>query len=419
MNKTKSVVGKDLLRQWFLKPVMDLEIIGKRHEAIQYFLKFSGDVVEEIRENLKFVKNTKRILNRMREAKASVNDWSNLYKSLYCCKTISEIMYDVDENSTASIVNEYNQAFNDPIVRVLQAISKIVDFKESKTQNRLVIMEGVNSELDNRRQTYDSLDAFLDLVAQQEASNLPENFPFAIKTVYYPQIGFLIVVPRNDETEDQLQYFQQFGLRYHFSSDRSLYFKNASMDELDQEVGDIHHLIIEQETTISVKLERFILQFSESINKLNDVTAKLDCILSMVICCSEFNLSLPIMTKDPVLQIKEGRNVLQELTVDTFIPNDTNMGRCIQIVTGANSSGKSCYLKQVGLIVFMAHIGSFIPAAPDSVIGIVDRIMTRIQTQDSISVNQSSFAIDLLQMKTMVDYSSHRSLLLIGMLSLL
>ena len=118
------------------------------------------------------------------------------------------------------------------------------------------------------------------------------------------------------------------------------------------------------------------------------------------------------------LQVVKNSSIMSthELSVDTFIPNDTCMSSCLQIVTGPNSSGKSCYLKQVGLIVFMAHIGSFIPASSTSTIGIVDRIMTRIQSHDSISTSQSTFATDLLQMKGMVDYSTERSLLLIGKL---
>ncbi|KAF0974817.1 hypothetical protein FDP41_006291 [Naegleria fowleri] len=412
MNKTKSSVGKDLLRQWFLKPVMDVNIIQKRHDAIDFFNKFTMDVLDEIRENLKYVKNTKRILARMREAKATVNDWSNLYKTLYCCKNISEILFEMAENSKVDVIEEFLSSCNQPVVKVLQAISKIVDFKESRTQNRLVIMSGVNSELDNRRQTYESLDTFLDLVAQQESGSLPQDFPFSFKAVYYPQLGFLLVVDKTPEANN-FENFEDHGLRFHFASDRSLYFKNATMDELDSEVGDIHHLIIEQETSIAVKLEKYVLQFQDQINKLNDVCAKLDCILSLTVCSTDFNLSRPRMVQEPILKIIEGRNILQELTVDTIIPNDTNLSECIQIVTGPNNSGKSCYLKQVGLIVFMAHIGSFTPASQDSVIGITDRIMTRIQSQDSISVNQSTFAIDLLQMKGMIDYSTPRSLLLI------
>lgn len=333
MNKTKSSVGKDLLRQWFLKPVMDVNIIQKRHDAIDFFNKFTMDVLDEIRENLKYVKNTKRILARMREAKATVNDWSNLYKTLYCCKNISEILFEMAENSKVDVIEEFLSSCNQPVVKVLQAISKIVDFKESRTQNRLVIMSGVNSELDNRRQTYESLDTFLDLVAQQESGSLPQDFPFSFKAVYYPQLGFLLVVDKTPEANN-FENFEDHGLRFHFASDRSLYFKNATMDELDSEVGDIHHLIIEQETSIAVKLEKYVLQFQDQINKLNDVCAKLDCILSLTVCSTDFNLSRPRMVQEPILKIIEGRNILQELTVDTIIPNDTNLSECIQIVTG-------------------------------------------------------------------------------------
>ncbi|KAL9652174.1 hypothetical protein ABK040_013943 [Willaertia magna] len=410
MNKTKSVVGKELLRQWFLKPVMDIEVLRGRYTAIEYFMQFSSDFNEELRENLKYMKNTKRILKRMREAKASVNDWTNLWKSLYCCKTIFEILVEGNAEDKIDIVKDIYNGFGGNIMRVLEAISKVIDFNESKTNNRVTVSPGVNRNLDKLRETYDSLDNFLTLVAEQEIVSFPEGF-YEFSVVYLPQIGFLLSFAKNEETENQSN-MEQFGLQFHFTTDKCVYYKNHTVRELDESIGDIHHIIIDTETEIIVKLERFVLNYETDINKLNDAMAKLDCILSMVFCACEMNFTKPELSSEPILDIKEGRNPLQELTVDTFIANDTFLNGGIQIVTGANNSGKSCYLKQVGLIVFLAHIGSFVPAS-SAKIGIVDRIMTRIQSQDSISVNQSSFAIDLLQIKAMVDYASPKSLLLI------
>lgn len=116
-----------------------------------------------------------------------------------------------------------------------------------------------------------------------------------------------------------------------------------------------------------------------------------------------------------MIYIENGRNPVQEMAVNTFIPNDTsvktNESR-VNIITGPNNSGKSVYLRQVGHIVFMAHIGSFVPA-DSCTIGLTDRIMSRMQSHDSISVHQSTFATDLLQINAMTKDATERSLLLI------
>jgi DNA mismatch repair protein MSH5 len=146
----------------------------------------------------------------------------------------------------------------------------------------------------------------------------------------------------------------------------------------------------------------------------------------------EFNYSCPSITEENVLYISNGRHPLQELCVESsFIPNDTAMaygkyflivslcnttgkGRegTAKLLTGPNFSGKSVFLKQVALITFMAHIGCFVPASA-ALIGITDKIYTRIHSRESISTGLSSFMIDLQQIVNMLNNATGRSLLII------
>ena len=94
LNRTKSKIGKTLLRNWFMQPLRDRSSLNKRLDSIQYFFDNPGsELVNEIRENLKHIKDTKLILKRIREVKTSTNDWINLYKSLYCFKNLYEICF--------------------------------------------------------------------------------------------------------------------------------------------------------------------------------------------------------------------------------------------------------------------------------------------------------------------------------------
>lgn len=138
----------------------------------------------------------------------------------------------------------------------------------------------------------------------------------------------------------------------------------------------------------------------------------------------------PQMTTDNILHIEEGRHPLQELTVPTYIANDCSLiggsgkdnvdeattneetGASMLIMTGPNYSGKSVYLKQNALVVYLAHVGSFVPAER-AIIGLTDKILTRIATRESVSRNQSAFMIDLEQIARTTSLSTHRSLLIL------
>jgi DNA mismatch repair protein MSH5 len=144
-------------------------------------------------------------------------------------------------------------------------------------------------------------------------------------------------------------------------------------------------------------LEEYVIKYFGEISCIIDVIAELDCLLSFTICAKEYNYTRPTMTKQNILNIVNGRNPLQEICVNTFIPNDTNVDSDsrINIITGPNSSGfhfrfnflrKSVYLKQIALIVYMAHLGSFCPC-DKALIGLTDKIFTRIQSYYIYSFN--------------------------------
>jgi len=442
LNKTKSKIGRDLLRQWFLQPLMDVEEINQRMNGVQFFSQpYNTELTNELRDSLKHMKNTKAMLKRIKEVKASVNDWSNLYKTLYCFKTIYELC-SVDDNLLSQVpaIHRLVKAMNQDILGNLQVMSTAIDFKESKAVNRIVILPGIDEELDEKKETYNGLDRFLSLVADQEAGLLPDDFP-PFNIVYYPQLGYLIAIQRTETNETSPEIL---GVEFSFMSSECLYYKNKTMHDLDEEVGDVHGQILEIESCIVRNIEKYVLNSSESVARVSEVCAELDCLISLAIVAKENCYVRPSITKSNHLEIEQGRHPLQELTVSTFIPNDTHIvisppssskkqhylnlmddenandhdeqedisSDRVNLITGANNSGKTVYLKQVGLIVYMAHIGSFVPAQR-AVIGLTDQIMTRIQSHDSVSVHQSTFAVDLLQMNHMTTACTERSLLLI------
>lgn len=173
---------------------------------------------------------------------------------------------------------------------------------------------------------------------------------------------------------------------------------------LDKEIEIMHELI------------SFTLTHSAKLVELTNISSELDCVLSLAEAAKRLNYSRPVLTEERVIKIKEGRHPLQELCVDIFIPNDVDMSpqnrSQITFLTGPNYSGKSVYLKQIALITYLAHIGSFVPAQ-EAVVGLTDMIFTRIQSQESVSKMQSTFMIDLQQISFALRNATKHSLILI------
>lgn len=175
-----------------------------------------------------------------------------------------------------------------------------------------------------------------------------------------------------------------------------------------------------------------VLEHEVALATASDICGDLDSLLALALGAEKYKMSAPHMTAANVIQIEGGRHPLQELVVPSFIANDTlllgGLGDeeddrsiitdqmrdlpSVMVMTGPNHSGKSVYLKQVALIVFLAHIGSYVPA-DRACIGLTDCLLTRIATRESVSRNESAFAIDLKQAAFSVNFATRRSLILI------
>lgn len=193
----------------------------------------------------------------------------------------------------------------------------------------------------------------------------------------------------------------------------------------DREIEIIHDLAVS------------VLQHEIILREASDLIGEFDCLVALAQGAQIHNLVPPQMTQENVVRITGGRHPLQELTVPSYVANDAFLvggpggdseagidsedtgssereaeGPSLLLMTGPNYSGKSVYLKQIALIVYMAHIGSFVPAE-SAEIGLTDKILTRIATRESISRGRSAFMIDLQQIAFATTMASNRSLIII------
>ncbi|MCP9262559.1 BMA-MSH-5, isoform c [Dirofilaria immitis] len=295
-----------------------------------------------------------RILKRVKSQRLTLNDWRNLYTT---CNTAQQILeyIKIREMKFALLDNEMASVGKD-ITRITAVIFEVINFSESFMENRFVVNANVDENLDHLKELYASLPKTLTRIARMEATAL--NVPSSV-----------CYIPMFDGKCNTC--------------------KNERMRKLDREIGDIKMEIIDIETNAMLKLKQLVCQYDKSIRQAVYVCATLDCVISLALTAREYNWHSPRYVDESVIDVDDGRHAITELlSTSKFVPNSIRSGGAqtkVKVLMGPNASGKSVYLKQIGIIVFLAHIGSFVPAK-SAIIGPVDRIITRIHTLDCMAI---------------------------------
>uniref|UniRef100_A0A8C6IUH0 MutS protein homolog 5 n=1 Tax=Melopsittacus undulatus TaxID=13146 RepID=A0A8C6IUH0_MELUD len=412
LNRCRCKWGGKLLRLWLTRPTRNLTELNKRLDVIHFFLQAQNhETVLTLQGCLRNIKNVPLILKRMTLSHTKVTDWQALYKTACSAVCLRDTCRSLPK--TIELFQTISRVFTDDLHYIASLISKVVDFEGSISESRFTVKPNVDPTIDEKKRKLMGLSDFLTEVARKELEDLDNHIPSCC-VIYIPLIGFLLSIPRLPSMVDKSD-FEIEGLDFMFLSEDKLHYRSARTKELDSLLGDLHCDIRDQETLIMHQLQTKILEKSEVLNSVIEYTAHLDVLLALALMARENAYCRPSFTHRHGFHIKDGRHPLMELCAKTFVANPVNSGeatRRIKIITGPNSSGKSVYLKQVGLIVFMALIGSYVPAA-EAEIGTIDGIYTRIHSRESVSVGLSTFMIDLNQVAKAVNNATERSLVLI------
>uniref|UniRef100_A0A7N2M9B0 DNA mismatch repair protein MSH5 n=1 Tax=Quercus lobata TaxID=97700 RepID=A0A7N2M9B0_QUELO len=331
---------------------------------------------------------------------------------------ISESLREHVKQLNLDIVEEATSCITTELAYVYELVIGVLDVNRSKEKGyETIVKEGFCDELDELRQIYEELPEFLEQVSSFELAQLPHIAKDKLVPciVYIQQIGYLLCFFEEKLDEITLEKLQDFEFAFSDvdGEKNRFFYRTPKTRELDDLLGDIYHKILDMERVITRDLVTHVLLFSTHLLKAVNFAAELDSFLSLALVAHQNNYVRPTLTTENLLDIQNGRHVLQEMTVDTFIPNDTKIlddGR-IHIITGPNYSGKSIYIKQVALIVFLSHIGSFVPADAATV-GLTDRIFCAMGSK-LLAAEQSTFMIDLHQVGMMLRHATSRSLCLL------
>ncbi|KAF2019048.1 hypothetical protein BU24DRAFT_341301 [Aaosphaeria arxii CBS 175.79] len=453
--------GKCLLRQYFLRPSLNIDIINERLDAIATFVRPDNDaILDSLIRDLRPIKNIRTILINLKKGVGSATTgggksnilsktlWINVREFAFRTLKIKDTFNAMLESETLPIRRKVLEHFVGPqLCQLGKRINDIIDFDRSEDESRTIIRAGVDEELDHMKRTFDGLGSLLAEVERKLAEDIPHNLRQTLNVIYFPQIGFLTTTPIDPETREVVYEggFENPWERM-FATEDQCYFKNSQMREMDDHFGDLFGLISDREIEICHELTQYTLKYEGLLTTTSDICSELDSLIALARGAKLYSLCRPDVSMDNSIRIRNGRHILQELTVPSFVPNDTQLsggegdeglgseGRptsiasnCpasarwsnsedseanMVILTGPNYSGKSVYLKQVALIVFMSHVGSFVPAE-SAEIGLTDKILSRVTTRETVSRTGSTFMIDLQQISLALSLATRRSLLVL------
>uniref|UniRef100_A0A8C1AIV2 MutS homolog 5 n=1 Tax=Cyprinus carpio carpio TaxID=630221 RepID=A0A8C1AIV2_CYPCA len=376
-------------RQWFHRPTRDLNILKKRQEVIRFFTSPRNFAdLNTLQSSLRNIKNISTLLHKMSLANPKVVVWQSLYKTVYNALCIRDTIRAMPQS--IQLFSEISQNFTDDLFYIATYISKVVDFEGSVAENRFTVRPNVDPVIDEKKRRMMGLPDFLTDVARAELEKLDPRFS-TCSIIYIPLIGFLLSVPRLPTMLDK-QSFEIEGLDFMFLSKDQLHYRSARTKELDSMLGDLHCDTLGLFFLSSAS----VLQRSHCLYKVMSLCAELDCLIALAQASLDHGYCSPTLTSNHRLALIESRHPLLELCTPVFVSNtyiSSETEGKVKVITGPNSSGKSIYLKQVGLIVFMALIGSDVPAK-EAEIGLVDGIFSRIHSSLNHSTGDSLVLVD-------------------------
>lgn len=430
------------MREWMLKPLIDLEGIRSRQDVVELFLRpYMETPVGILLSLLPKVGPIDKILLRFQKCAVKPQDFLVLITSLSAALSVANVLRndilsllqarpDLSTELALSFFSDLCSRFKmDSLINLRERITTIID-SELMIENKgsfVAIRYGVDKQLDFWKDQYDNLEGILAEVAERLYHKHTQLDGLSV--VFLPQIGYLVKL-------DNLVSYSQVVLppdfEHIFTQDNDIYFKCDETRSLDEEVGDLDGLIKDAEQLIVNELEENILESEIELRDSFKALSTLDCILSFANCAADLNFTRPHVIdgendiasqsqnlegelRRQVIRIKDGRHPLQEIICEReFVKNDVEMDDIDRIlcVTGPNFSGKSCYMRQVGLLVYMAHLGSFIPCS-EAVISITDQIFARVSTTETCSRPQSSYQLELTEMASILLKATPKSLVLI------
>ncbi|NWG28432.1 MAG: DNA mismatch repair protein MutS, partial [Ignavibacteriaceae bacterium] len=404
LDKTTTAMGGRLLKKWISAPLRDLKKIQSRLDSVEELLKNKSQR-KKIENELKEVGDLERIISRICTGRANPREVVALKTSLKKIPAIKEHLSSFKTDALSKTSRELN-----PLENLVERIQNaIIDSPPATLVDGGVIRNGFSPELDELRNiAFHGKDWIAKLQkTERERSGIP-----SLKVSFNNVFGYYIDISNAHKDKVPENYIRKQTL---VNSERYI---TPELKEYEDKILNAEEKINELESELFDELKKYIAAEAVAIQSNARMIALIDCLISFAECAEAYKYSKPVVHDGDELEIIEGRHPVVEQILppgEKFKPNDCvidNKNDQIILLTGPNMAGKSVYLRQIGLIVLMAQIGSFVPAK-SAKIGLVDRIFTRVGASDNITSGESTFLVEMQEAANILNNASSKSLILL------
>ncbi len=419
IDRTSTAMGGRALRRWVLQPLLDIKGIRARHDTIQELVE-NGGLREDLRQLLRQIYDLERLTGRASSGKANARDLVALADSLMKLPELAELA-------------AYGSS---PYLRALQKVPSELERLGQTIRVHLVespplhltegnlIRPGVNPQLDEMRAMAEDDQRWIANleVTEKERSGIPN-----LKVGFNKTFGYYISITRSKADQVPDNYIRKQTLT---NEERYI---TPELKEREARILTAREDLNRLEYEIFASLRAEVGERAEQIRNLSRAVAAIDILCGLADVAVHQGYCRPTMVEGREITIIDGRHpvVEQSIPAGFFVPNSAYLGYSsvvngqlsveketavnrpdLVILTGPNASGKSCYLRQVGLIQLMAQTGSFVPAA-SATLGICDRIFTRVGAVDDLATGQSTFMVEMNETANILNHATAKSLVLL------
>jgi DNA mismatch repair protein MutS len=402
LDRTVTAMAARKLREWMLNPLRDVQEINARLDGVAE-LKDRHQIRSGVRTALGRVYDLERLISRVSLGAANARDLVALKQS---CRALPDVR-NLVSLSTAGMIREVVEGWDD-LQDIHDLIEKTVhdDPPYTLREGRL-IKKGHSAELDELRAISTEGKGFIAAIEQRERERTGIA---SLKVSYNKVFGYYIEVTKPNLPQVPPDYIRKQTM---VNAER---FITPELKQYEDKVLNAEEKILELEHRLFQEARELVARETVRIQDAARRVAVLDCLASLAEAAAANAYSRPAVNDTGVLQISEGRHpVIEQLTEDRFVPNDTLLDtddNQLIIITGPNMAGKSTYMRQVALIAIMAQMGSFVPAK-EAVVGVADRVFTRVGASDFISRGQSTFMVEMNETANILNNATDRSIIIL------
>jgi DNA mismatch repair protein MutS len=396
--------GGRKLKQWLSRPLNNINRLNNRLNVVNAFVNEKNQL-NKFRIILKDVLDIERILGKVNQGKSTPRDIIGLKQSLSKVPEIKELLLNMDNK----YLNEAASTFVDTESIVSLITSQFNDEVPAQIKQGNVFRKGINKKLDDLRRLMEGGKEWIDELEKNERNRTGAN---RLKIGFNKVFGYYIEISKSQQNNIPDEYIRKQTL---VNSERYI---TAELKEYEEKV------LSAEEHILSIEIELYSICCSKILEKVELIQTnaiilnRLDVLLTFAHLAIQNRYIKPRLSNSPYLKITDSRHpVVEQLlpSSERFISNSIDLNTTtnqIHLITGPNMAGKSTYLRQIGLIVLMAQIGSFVPAK-EAEIGIVDHLFTRVGASDNLAGGESTFLVEMIEASNIVHNATPKSLILL------